>query len=209
MTRMKRLPAVLTAAALVAAGTGVAFAVAPANADPSPPAAPSVQASGPAQGQATAPRPQNQGKARGTTVVTFDDGAISVLAAVSPSAIRPGSFAITSDEAAVVSKFPIVGNPASGTIKHVGGLTFTDGPNTVTLLNYEITGTSLKALAFVNGERVGNVDFLTLSPKTASGPCDAAADLTLAAPAAFALSSAFGIGDLTGATIGSACVDLR
>jgi hypothetical protein len=208
MSRPKRLPALLAAAALIAGGTGVVLAVAPANADPSPPpvAAPAaVQAQAPAQN----PRPQNQGQARGTTVVTFDAGAIQVLGAFSPSAIRPGSLAQPADDAPVVSSFPIVGNPASGAIRHVGGLTFTDGPNTVTLLNYTISGTTLTAQAFVNGDPVGQIDFLTLSPTTAGTPCDAAADLTLAAPAGFALASAFGIADLTGATIGSACVDLR
>jgi hypothetical protein len=210
MTRPKRLPALLAAAALIAGGTGVVLAVAPANADPSPPpvAAPAaVQAQ--AQAQAPNTRPQNQGQARGTTVVTFDAGAIQVLGAFSPSAIRPGSLSQAADDAPVVSSFPIVGNPASGAIRHVGGLTFTDGPNTVTLLNYTISGTTLTAQAFVNGDPVGQIDFLTLSPTTAVTPCDAAADLTLSAPAGFALASAFGIADLTGATIGTACVDLR
>jgi hypothetical protein len=208
MNRSKRLPALLAAAALIAGGTAVVLAVAPANADPSPPPA-AAQAAAQAQAQAPTPRPQNQGQARGTTVVTFDSGAIQVLGAFSPSAIRPGSLSQAADDAPVVSSFPIVGNPASGAIRHVGGLTFTDGPNTVTLLNYTISGTTLTAQAFVNGDPVGQIDFLTLSPTTAVTPCDAAADLTLSAPAGFALSSAFGIADLTGATIGTACVDLR
>jgi hypothetical protein len=207
MTRMKRLPAVLTAAALVAGATGIVLAVAPANADPSPPA---ISAQAVSASSAAIPvRPQNQGQARGTTVVTFDSGAIQVLGAFSPSSIRPGSLSQPADDAPVVSSFPIVGNPASGTIRHVGGLTFTDGPNTVTLLNYSITGATLTAQAFVNGAPVGQIDFLTLDPTTPAGTCDATADLTLAAPAGFALASAFGIADLTGAAIGSACVDIR
>jgi hypothetical protein len=209
MTRTKTLIATVTAIGVIAGATGIVLAVGPANADPTPASSPPAASVAQAVQAFTSPAsPQVQGAARGTTVVTFDDGVIAALAALSPEPIRPASLALTSDEAAVVAKFPISSAQANGPVRHVGGLTFTDGPNTLTLLNYTITGGTLTAQAFINGEQVGTIDFLSISPTSPTGPCDVAADLTLSAPAAFALSKTFGIADLSGTAIGTACVDL-
>jgi hypothetical protein len=215
MTAKKTIIAGLAITAVALGVGGVALAVAPANADQ--PA--STQAAATAQpANLTQSRPQTvtptaprQGQARGSTIVAYDSAAIAALAPLSPSAIRPGSLALTVDGGAVVSSFPVVGNTNNGQIRHVGGLTFTNGPRTVTLLNYVIDPAKnvLTATAFLDGKPLGSVPFLTLSGAPAQNGCTATASLALAPAAAFALSDAFGVDDLTGAKIGTACVVLR
>ena len=207
MTRTKRLVAAAAATALTVGAVGIAVAVAPANADPDDqPAAPVTVT----QVAASAANDVTATTSRGNTVVAFDAAAVEVLAPLQPEAISPGSFTLVADDVSVVSAFPIVGNGA-GLITHAGGLTFTDGPNTVTLLNYTINTQTqvLTARAFLNGDPLGTVPFLDLSPRAAQAGCDTSVGLELAPATAFVLSDAFGAADLSGATIGSACVSLR
>ncbi len=65
------------------------------------------------------------------------------------------------------------------------------------------------AKAVVPGQRAATVDFLALAPAAAEPGCAVRAQLTLAKPAADALSLVFGVDDLTGAPIGTACVTPR
>jgi hypothetical protein len=221
MSAKKTLIAGLAVTALALGAGGVALVVAPANAD-QPAAAPAAapapaavaqpasvpQARSQAAAPPTAPR---QGQARGSTIVAYDADAIAVLAPLTPTAITPGSLALAADSGAVVSSFPVVGNTNRGLINHVGGLTFTNGPRTVTLLNYVIDPAKnvLTATAFLDGQPLGSVPFLTLSSAPAQNGCTTTATLSLAPAAAFAFSDAFGVPDLTGAKIGTACVVLR
>jgi hypothetical protein len=217
MPAKKTLIAGIAVAAVALGVGGVALAVAPANADqpaspaaaaaPAAPVAAAVPANNPVAPAAAAPR---QGQARGSTIVAYDPAALQALAPLSPSAIRPGSLSLTSDVEAI-SAFPVIGNQNNGLIRHAGGLTFTNGPRTVTLLNYVIDPAKgvLTATTFVDGKPFGSVPFLTLAPAAAQNGCTTTATLKLAPAAAFAFSDAFGVADLTGATIGTACVTLR
>lgn len=216
MSIKKTIIASVTLTAVALAVGGVALAVVPANADqPNPTQATVVQPATLSQPvratQAPAATTPRQGQARGSTIVAYDPAALEILAPLSPSAIRPGSLALTSDSADVVSSFPVVGTTKKGLIRHVGGLSFTNGPNTVTLLNYVINPDTnvLTATTFVDGKPLGSVPFLTLSGAQAQNGCTASATLSLAPAAAFAFSQAFDVPDLTGAKIGTACVSLR
>jgi hypothetical protein len=213
MTRTKRLAAAAAATVLAVGAVGIAVTIAPANADQAQQSIAELPSAAPASvapASVTQARP-TQGVARGSTMVAYSQGALAALAPLNPSAIRPGTFTLGADEVSVQSVYPIVGNTKKGIISHVGGLTLTDGPNTVTLLNYQINTTKrvLTATAFQNGKPLGKVAFLTLTPAPAQTGCDANVGLLLAPATAFVLSDAFGAADLSGANIGSACVNLR
>lgn len=151
------------------------------------------------------------GNARGLTVVTFSETAVGALGALNPTGAKPGVFGLNASGEAVQGAFPIVGNGRGGVIDHVGGLTFTDGDATLTLRGYRIDTTTgiLSATAIVQGQRGATIDFLTVTPKAAAAGCAVSADLELAKPAADALTLVFGVPDLTGAPIGTACVTPR
>ena len=190
MTRKQRLAAGITAVAAVAAAAGAAGI---------------ASAVGPADGDRQTPR------AGGSTVVNFTDSAVEALSPLNPTGNKPGAFGISPSGLAVQAVLPVVGNSSDGTIEHVGGLTLTDGTNILTLRNYTIDTTSgvLTASGFVNGSKLGKVDFLDVELTDPATGCDASANLTLAAPAADALTALFDAPNLTGADIGTACVDLR
>ena len=151
------------------------------------------------------------GTARGETVVTFTEGAVSALGPLSPAGARPGAFGLSPSGLAVEGVFPIVGNSKNGVIDHVGGLTLRDGSSILTLRNYKIdTNTGvLTANGFANGSNLSRIDFLNVTPTAAAPGCAVSANLTLAKPAADALTLLFGAPDLTGAAIGTACVNPR
>jgi hypothetical protein len=152
-----------------------------------------------------------KGNARGSTVVTFSEPAIEALGPLNPTGAKPGVFGLTASGEAVQAAFPIVGNGRGSVIDHVGGLTFTDGDATLTLRGYRIDTTTgiLSATAIVPGQRGATVDFLTVTPTGSTLDCAVSADLALAKPAADALSLVFDVPDLTGAPIGTACVNPR
>jgi hypothetical protein len=196
----------------------VAVAINPASADQgssSPPAAaqPAVASAPAPQAAASAPGQNRAGQARGTTVVAFEPGALAALAPLNPRALRPGSLALAADEANVFGSFPIVGDPTQGRISHTGGLSLTDGTTTVALRNFIIDTTVaqpvLTADVEVSGQNIGRIPFLDVAPQAAQPGCDVSASLTLSSAAGFALADVFGVPDLSSATIGSGCVDIR
>ena len=207
MTNMKRIAAI-TAAAAVAVGTvGLVLVVAPANADQTQSQTVATNtAPAAAEVENVAAR-----SARGSTVVTFNANAIAVLSPLKPKGLKPGVFGLSAYGLSVQAVFPIVGDAQSGVIKHVGGLSFTDGQSTLVLRNYVINTTSgvLTARGRVNNVNLGRVPFLNVALTSAAQGCDASADLTVAAPAAQALTKIFGAPDLTGAAIGTACINFR
>jgi hypothetical protein len=125
--------------------------------------------------------------------------------------VKPGVFGLTAYGLAVQAVFPIVGKPDSGIIKHTGGLSFTDGQSTLVLRNYVINTTSgvLTAKGRVDNVNLGRVPFLNVELTAPAQGCDASANLTLATPAAQALTKIFGAPDLSGAAIGTACINFR
>ena len=187
MTINKRIAAGVAAVAVALGAAGIAYVVTPANAD------------------------QNRPQAKGSTVVTFTEGAVDALGPLSPTAARPGAFGLSPSGLAVEGAFPIVGNAKGGVIDHVGGLTLTDGTDILTLRNYKIDTNAgvLTANGFVNGASSAGSTSSRLQLTPAQPGCDASADLTLAPAAAGALTALFDAPDLTGAAIGTACVDLR
>lgn len=148
-----------------------------------------------------------QGLARGATTVTLTDAALGALGPLSPTAVSPGVLGVHGDDVQV--SFPVVGNPAKGVIKHTGGLSLTDGETVLSLTNYYISGASLTAIAAVDGTEIGRIPLFDLTGAPAQAGCEATANLALSGDAADALTALFGAGDLTGAPIGAACVDLR
>ncbi len=125
--------------------------------------------------------------AKGQTVVTLDAGLAGALAGlgVDVGVVRP---AYGKDGGVA---FPIVGNPARGTVKHVGGLSLSAGDTVVTLTNYWIDGAVVTGV--VNGG-----DRLPLFDVTAPG---GVVTLDLTDVAAGALDDIFGTDALTGSTV--------
>jgi len=124
---------------------------------------------------------------KGQTVVTLDAGFAAALAGlgVDVGVVRP---AYGKDGGVA---FPIVGNPARGTIKHVGGLSLSAGDTVVTLTNFWIDGAVITGV--VNGG-----DRLPLFDITAPG---GVVTLDLTDVAAGALNAVFGVSALTGSTV--------
>ena len=150
------------------------------------------------------------GAARGVTTVTLDTATVSALEGlgVAPAPVTPAVLGGSPLQAA----FPIVGNQKAGVVKHVGGLSLTGGGETLTLTNYDIvlSGGVLTADAALNGTDLGRINLFDLASAPAGFSCSGvAAELTLDAAAAGALSQVFGAPDLTGADIGTACVTPR
>ena len=187
MNRKQRIVAGISATALAVGAVGAAVAVTAASAEP------------------------NRPTAKGSTTVTFTDGALSALGPLSPRAARPASLGASGNGLSVQASFPIVGNSKNGVIDHVGGLTLSSGTTVLTLRNYQIdTNTGvLTANGFVNGAKVGRIPFLDVALTAPAAGCDASANLTLDGVAADALTLLFGAPDLTGAAIGTGCVDYR
>jgi hypothetical protein len=151
-----------------------------------------------------------QGKARGATTVTLTEAALGALGPLNPANAKPG--VLGADMGEVKASFPIVGNAKDGVIKHTGGLSLNDGSSYLTLKNYHIVVADgvLTADAYLNDDYLARIDLFDVALDASAAPgCDASADLTLNATAAGALSAIFGVGDLTGAPIGDACVDFR
>jgi len=131
---------------------------------------------------------------KGQTVVTLDSGLAAALTGlgVQVGVVRP-AYGKGSGVA-----FPIVGNPARGVIKHVGGLTLSAGSTTVSLTNYWIDGAVITGV--VNGG-----DRLPLFDITAPG---GVVTLDLTDVAAGALNATFGVTALSGSTkVGTAVVE--
>ena len=124
---------------------------------------------------------------KGQTVVTLDAGLATALTGlgVDVGVVRP---AYGKDGGVA---FPIVGNPSSGIVKHVGGLSLSAGDTVVTLTNYWIDGSVITGV--VNGG-----DRLPLFDVTASG---GVVTLDLTDIAAAALDGIFGTDALTGSTV--------
>jgi len=214
MMNKKTIAAAVGVGAVALGAVGVAIAITPANAEPTSSAASTstVQSASDQSANVQSASPERvQGKARGTTVVTFTEGAVAALAPLNPSAFKPGAFGFDANDQTVQGVFPIVGNAKAGVISHVGGLTLTDNNSIVTLSNYKIDTNKgvLTANGFVNGAKLTRINFLNVELTKPTSGCDASANLTLAAPAAKALSAVFDAPDLTGAAIGTACINFR
>ena len=123
---------------------------------------------------------------KGQTVVTLDSG---FAAALTSLGVQVGAVNPAYGKGSGVA-FPIVGNPARGVIKHVGGLTLAAGDTTVSLTNYWIDGAVITGV--VNGS-----DRLPLFDITTPG---GVVTLDLTDVAAGALNAAFGISALSGST---------
>jgi hypothetical protein len=151
------------------------------------------------------------GKARGVTTVTLDQGTIGAVVGLGlePAPVGPGVLGM--DGAELKAAFPIVGNMKDGQIKHTGGLTLSGGGTVLALTNYTIdTNTGvLTAAAAVNGDGVGRIPLFDLGGAASRAGCAATASLSLDEAAAGALTAIFGAPDLTGAPFGIACVAPR
>lgn len=137
---------------------------------------------------------------KGMTTIVPNDTTLSVLKAV----LAPGSAAMDGED--VTAAFGITGNPASGVIKHVGGLAI-DGSAGITkdsyleIRNFWIKGTSVSG----DVENVGRVDLFTLSGVQVTGST-ITATLNFTAVASLA---AVGSTDLEGDPAGTATVVLK
>ncbi len=130
---------------------------------------------------------------KGQTVVTLDGG---LAAALTGLGVQVGVVKPAYGKGSGVA-FPIVGNPARGDIKHVGGLTLSAGSTTVSLTNYRIDGAVITGI--VNGG-----DRVPLFDITAPG---GVITLDLTDVAAGALNAAFGVAALSGSTkVGTAVI---
>ena len=134
--------------------------------------------------------------AKGQTVVTLDSG---LAAALTGLGVQVGVVRPAYGTAAGVA-FPIVGNPARGPVKHVGGLSLSAGTTTVNLTNYWIDGSVITGV--VNGgDRVPLFDITTPG---------GVLTLDLTDVAAGALNAAFHVSALSGSTVvGTAAVELH
>lgn len=150
--------------------------------------------------------------ARGTTSVDLEPATIDVVVntlGLTPAAITPGQLS------GLEASFPIVGNAKDGVIKHVGGLSLSDGETTLKLTQYFIDTNvgQLTAVASVDGVRVGRIPLFDVTLIAPAAGCAASADLALSADAAAALDAIFDLPvepeDLTGADFGTACVAPR
>jgi hypothetical protein len=129
----------------------------------------------------------------GTTTVALNSGTVSALTGLGFS-IAPVAPATVSGLNAV---FPITGGDTTTDITHSGGLAFTDNGITTDITDFTINLSTNTITGNVNSATgsttpffdIGAGDVLTLDP-------------TLAA----ALSSVYGIPNLTGATIGTATI---
>jgi hypothetical protein len=150
--------------------------------------------------------------ARGTTSVDLEPATIDVVVNVlglSPAAVTPGQLS------GLEASFPIVGNAKDGVIKHVGGLSLSDGETTLKLTRYFIDTNvgQLTAVASVDDVRVGRIPLFDVTLIAPAAGCAASADLALTSDAAGALDAIFDLPvepeDLTGADFGTACVAPR
>jgi hypothetical protein len=130
---------------------------------------------------------------KGQTVVTLDGG---FSAALTDLDVQVGVVKPAYGKGSGVA-FPIVGNPARGVIKHVGGLSLSAGSTTVSLTNFWIDGAVITGI--VNGG-----DRIPLFDITAPA---GVVTLDLTDVAAGALNAAFGVAALSGSTtVGTAVV---
>jgi len=144
---------------------------------------------------------------KGTTTVTLTDAALGALGPLSPSAVSPAT--LGAGATGVEAAFPIT-KAKDGRISHSGGLRFTKGKITLKLTNYVIDTTTgkLTARVNINGFSLIRIPLFDVALKAPAAGCDASADLTLTRTGSVALRILFGTPNLTGAPIGSACVDL-
>ena len=146
--------------------------------------------------------------ASGTTTVTLTAAALGALGPLSPAPVAPAT--LGAGPTGVEAAFPITGVTRAGFITHSGGLSLTDGETSLALTSYTINTRAGKlfASAAVDGAGVGRIPLFDVELGAGTASCDAKADLTLTSAAADVLTALYGAPDLTGAPIGSACVDL-
>lgn len=165
----KRLLVVAVVFVLFGAGGGIAAA------------APSAQA-----GHRTG---TSSGFAKGKTEVTLDPGAAAALTSLGVRVV-PLFAGVRSAGGKTYFGFPIVGNPADGTIEHLGGLLLYRGHSWVTLTRYTIDLNRGVLSGQVNfGARA---DLFTLGAATPDG-----VTLALTGGAAAALNATFGVSAFT------------
>lgn len=133
---------------------------------------------------------------KGRTDITVDPGTAAALTSLGVK-VQPFLATNRSRAGKVVFGFPIVGNPADGTIEHVGGLVlYTRGGKYIVLSNYTIDLNRGAVSGKVNFRT--RVDLFTIGAATADG-----VTLKLTAGAASALNSTFGVTAFTpGLTFG-------
>lgn len=177
---IKRVSALLGSAVVLVATAAALSAVA------------SPAAAAPGAGSPAAQRPVSAGflaKGKGRTDITVDAGAAAALSSLGVSVTPVRAGARTANGLPVFS-FKIVGNPADGTIEHIGGLLLRSGGAHVLLTRFTIDVDRGVVSGVVNlGARV---DLFTLGAATPAG-----LTLALTPGAAAALNATFGVSAFT------------
>ena len=147
------------------------------------------------------------GKARGATTIVLDATTVGKLttAGITAGALKPARL----DAKTLTATFPIVGNMKRGTVSHVGGLSLSSSTTKVTLRNFIINTktNTVSAFATVKGSGGARLTVFDLASAPAQTGCAVTAQLNVDAAAGAALAKAFpALGDVTGASVGVACV---
>jgi len=145
--------------------------------------------------------------ARGTTTIVLDATTVAKLttAGITAAALKPARL----DAKTLTATFPIVGNMKRGFVSHVGGLSLSNSTTKVTLRNFIVNtrAGTVSAFGTVKGSGGGRLTVFDLASAPSQTGCAVTAQLNLDATAGAALAKAFpALGDLTGASVGVACV---